>query len=144
MTPSAPAAKKSAEEQLFERKLKMARELSCKTLFEDLAAVDATAMAKLGERVDLQSHFNATKASFEDAKTIAGLNIEGKNEAERTARKVEALKSDPQYQMLQMSLRAAENALQLLDNEIEELKRRSRRIEREIAYKTGVLEFLKS
>lgn len=127
------------ETTLFDRKLKLVSDsLSCRQLFADLETTDAD-IDRLGrERIEADQRLTSAQAQLAEAESLASLSIEGKNESERKARKIQLLREDPAYRDAASWLREAERQRDELDVDLESLRRKARRIERNIDYRTAM------
>jgi hypothetical protein len=128
---------------LFERKLKLvADQLSCRQLFVDLEAADTAIETGVWSRVEIDQRLAAAQAEQADAEAMVSLTVDGKNEAERKAQKIRLLRDDPAYQSATAAVRDIERRRAEADAEAEALRRKSRRIERQIEYRIAALRLL--
>lgn len=136
------AAQKTNETALLDRKLKLMDQLRCRELIVEIEGVDERIIARLGEQAELQQQLAAAQAELSDAEALVALTVEGKNDVERKARRVAALRDDPAYEVAAGSAQALDQQLSAVAVDIESLKRRHRRAERQIEYRVACLRFL--
>lgn len=127
---------------MLDRKLKLMERLSCHDLFLELESLDEQMISLVARQADLDREIRQRQAELAEAEALAALNVEGKNETERKARKIEALHADVAYQTALDTLRVAEAELAQTSSALEALKRKARRVERRIEYQTAILRFL--
>jgi hypothetical protein len=137
------AATPGDTERLFDRKLALVRDaLSCRSLFAELEAVDGE-LDRLGaEKAEIEDRLRALKAEADEAETLAVVAVEGRNEAERKARRAEALRDDPRHREAAARLRDAAGDAARVEADLERMARRRRRVERAIDYRIAALRFL--
>lgn len=128
---------------LLKRKLEIGESLSCRQLFADLEEVDKQIEQASRERIDLDQLYISTQAHLAEAESIASLSVEGKNEAERKAKKTQLLRDDPAYADALSAARDVERQRAEAEVNAEMLKRKARRIERQIDYRTAALQSIR-
>ena len=129
----------SPAEHLFNRRLALARELSCASLFEEIAANDRAIADAEAELTKATLTVKATQTDAEETEALLALGVEGKNETERKARRVEALRSDPAYQSITSGLRMLESSQAEVRDRLEALKRNGKRLTLLIEYRIAIL-----
>lgn len=127
---------------LFERKLKLAEGLSCRQLLADWDALDAQLDAANRERAECDERVRAAHAQLAEAESLAALTVEGKNETERKARKLQALRDDPTYREAAAAVGDAERRRTEAEADAEALRRQARRVEKAIDYRIAALRLL--
>ena len=127
---------------LLNRKLHLAEGLSCRDLFTQLTQADEQIAALSRSHSEERRRLDVARAATEEAAQVAGLEVEGKNEVERKARRALALRQDAGYIAAVTAERMAESRLSQIELDLDATKRRARRIEREIDYRTSALTFL--
>lgn len=127
---------------LLDRKLKIGESLSCRQLFIDLEEIDAQIEEAARERIALDQLLTASQAQLAEAESLAALTVEGKNEAERKAKKTQLLREDPAYCDALGAVRDAEFKRAEADVLAETLKRKARRIERQVEYRIAALRMI--
>lgn len=143
MTTMADRTSDDAAAALLDRKLAIVREsLSCRDLFAEWAGVDARIEQGLRGLVESGQRLAAAQAQMAETEAIACLAVEGKNETERKANKALALKQDAAYQAAATAVREEEYRRAEADAEMESLRRRARRTEKQIDYRIAALRLL--
>lgn len=134
----------SHQEWLLERKLKLIREVSCRETLQQIEANDAEINQAEQELTKLQLSLQALKAEADETEDLAALCVEGKNEAERKARRIQALREDPAWGSLQGRIRELEASIGNLNDRLTSLRRNGKRLEYEIKYRIAILEAIAS
>lgn len=127
---------------LFDRKLKLGEALNCRQLFADWDEIDAQSEQATRDRIDLDQRLTIAQAQAADAECLAALTVDGKNDAERKARKTQALRDDPAYGEAMAVVRDLERQRAELDATTDALRRKARRIERNIEYRIAALRMM--
>jgi chromosome segregation ATPase len=126
----------------LERRLRLGEQLSCRELFAELEQLDEQIVALTARVAELDRVLSYRQGELSDLETLAALGVEGKNEAERKARRIEALRNDATYQAALDLLRSTQAERDRVEAELDAAKRKARRIERRIEYQVAVLRFL--
>lgn len=127
---------------LFERKLKLADQFSCRSLLVELETVDAELADLFGqiERVNLK--LKASTAQAEEHATLLTIGVEGKNEQERKENRAKLVHQDTAHGAMLAAIGAIEAERAGLLERHEAAKRAAKRIELTVQYRTEVLRFL--
>jgi hypothetical protein len=116
--------------------------LSCQKFFDEWEAIDNELTALLTDRYKAEQTIGMRKSEVIDAELMASMNVDGKNESERKVQKAFWLQKDQAYQAATTMLRQAESYLAQIDVEIDQRKRKIRRLEAIIRQRTEILAFL--
>lgn len=127
---------------LFDRKLKLMERLNCQSLFVELDDWDHRIEQLATERVSIDQQLRTNLAQQDEIETLAVLGVEGKNEAERKARKIEILRRDEGWQMVTGAVSEAQAKLAQADADLDSLKRKARRAELQIKYQVAIIAML--
>lgn len=133
----------SPEEWLLERKLQIVKQANCKELFDQIREADNLIAAGESELSKVTLQLQAAKAQAEEFEDLAVLTVEGKNEAERKARRIEALRADPTYQAQKNQIVELGFAFAECRDTLETNRRNAKRLEMEIKYRVAILEAIR-
>lgn len=129
---------------LLDRKLKLSADLNCRELLGELETADGNIAFLFKGRLEADAQLQAAKSAVDEAETIAALGAvcDGKNEPERKLQRERAVQEDAGYRESVAALRKAETQLAQYDADLDSEKRRARRLEKSIEYRTAALRFL--
>ncbi len=132
------------QEWLLERKLKLIKDVSCRETLSQIEANDAAITEAESNLSKLQLSLQALKAEAEETEDLAALSVEGKNEAERKAKRIQALKEDDAWRSLQARIGEQTASIAALNDQLASLRRNDKRLQHEVRYRIAILEALAS
>lgn len=104
-----------------------------------MAELDDQIVASAKERVVLQQRIEQARDRCDETKALVLATVEGKNETERKARAVEALRAHAGYGESYAHVCQLESEVTLIDVHLESLKRQYRRLALLIEWQTAAL-----